>query len=90
MTQFFIKTRQAHTARKLAVKKIGLGRKAHACDKIDESDLKRLKEYGELGSETPQSLQFSIFYNFSRGFGLRGRQDHKLMKMGDIEIKKNI
>ena len=67
---------------------MGLGRKAHACEAIDEEDVKRLKESGELGSDTPHSLQFSLFYNFSRGFGLRGRQDHKLMKLGDIERKR--
>ena len=83
--QMFMKTRQAHTARKLAVKKMGLGRKAHACAAIGEEDVKRLKESGELGSDTPHSLQFSLFYHFSRGFGLRSRQDHKLMKLGEIK-----
>ena len=66
----FMKTRQAHTARKLAVKKMGLGCKAHACETIDEQDVKRLKESGELGSYTRHSLQFSIFYHFSRGFAV--------------------
>ena len=38
--------------------------------------------------DTPQSLQIFVFYYFSRGFGLRGRQEHKQMKFGVVEIKK--
>ena len=53
-------------------------------------DEKKLIEAKQLGFSSPFSLQFSLFYYFTKGFGLRGRQGHRQMKFGDIEIKATV
>ena len=83
----FFKMREALKARKMTLKKAGLGRKAHASEAVTREDEDRLITSGQLGNNSPSSLQFSIFYYFTKGFGLRGRQEHRQLKFGDISLK---
>ena len=64
-----------------------MGRKIGASERIEPEEEIKLTETGEIGIETPRALQFTLFYHFCKGFGLRGRQDHRNMMFGDINIK---
>lgn len=83
----FQRTRDIIKAKKMSLKKQGLGRKANASARLEPTDESRLFSSHQLGSTTPRSLQFSIFYNFSKGFGLRGRDEHRHLCFGDIVVK---
>ena len=87
--KIFHKTRQAINARKVDLKTKGLGRKRLASEPLDDRDQEILVEGGFIGTSNPKSLQFSLFYYFSKGFGTRGRQEHRSLKYGDIQIKKD-
>ena len=83
----FNKTRQVLQAKMKYLKKQGLGRQKRASECITANDEDLLKEKKFLGIETPESLQFSVYYYFSKGFGLRGRDEHRQMKFGDVSVK---
>ena len=83
----FYKTRQVLKARKIKLKKEGLGRKANASKAIEQEDEMKLITTGKLGKDTPGTLQFTLFYYFTKGFGIRGRDEHRQLKFGDINIK---
>lgn len=85
----FLKTREVIKAKMIAAKKEGLGAKALASERIEKEDEQLLISTGQLGDSNPVSLQFSLFYFFTKGFGLRGRQDQRNMKFGDITIGKS-
>ena len=76
----FFKSREAFKAYLKASKKAGLGRKAHAAEPLTEEDQNRLIEAGMLGKDTPWSLQFTVFYHFTKGFGMRGRDEHRQLR----------
>ena len=69
------------------LKKTGLSRKGNASELIDAQDDQRLIEHGQLGDHSPRVLQTTIFYIFGKGFGLRGRDEHRNMRFQDVEIK---
>ena len=81
----FQRTRAAINAKKIQLKKNGLGRKRKACQAISKLEEERLLNSGD---ESPFSLQFTIFYQFTKGFGLRGRDEHRSMRFGDVSVKK--
>ena len=79
----FTRTRASINAKKIHLKKLGLGRKRLAAEPISPDDEEKLL----AGQDTPTELQFSIFYAFTKGFGLRGRDEHRNMRFGDVQVK---
>ena len=83
----FFKMHETLKARKMKLKKDGLGRKAKASEAVTREDEEKLHSSGQLGKDSPSVLQFTIFYFFTKGFGIRGRHEHHQLKFGDISIK---
>ena len=83
----FVKTTKALSDKKQDLKKKGLGRLKHACEAISPEDENKLVETGEISTETAESLQFGLFYFFGKYFALRGRDEHRYLKFGDVEKK---
>ena len=67
---------------------MGLRRKAYAAKCLDAKDVELLKAAGELGDSSPRRLQMTLFYVFGKGFGLRGRDEHRSMHFEDVIIEK--
>ena len=44
-------------------------------------------EKGAMGEETPEAMQFSLFYHFGKMFGFRGRDEQRKLTYGDITLK---
>ncbi len=42
---------------------------------------------GQLGGHNPGALQFTVWYNFGKCFGFHGRDEHRQLKFGDINLK---
>lgn len=85
----FAKANEALTAKKMHLKKQGLGRNSKASDSISKDEEELMFEKGVMGGESAEALQFTIFYYFGKLFGLRGRDEQRKLKYGDIELKKD-
>ena len=83
----FFRLREVIKAKRSILKKNGLGRKAKASEVLDQSDDSKLIEAGQLGDHSPKVLQTTLFYLFGKGFGLRGRDEHRKMNFGDVIIE---
>lgn len=83
----FYRFRELLNAKKTMLKKTGLGRKGNASELIDANDDQKLIDHGQLGDHSPRALLTTIFYTFGKGFGLRGRDEHRNMRFQDVEIK---
>jgi len=46
-------------------------------------------EEGQLGDSSPRILIFSLWYYFTKCFGLRGRTEHRQLLLGDVILKKD-
>jgi hypothetical protein len=46
-------------------------------------------EEGQLGDSSPRTLIFSVWYYFTKCFGLRGRNEHRQLLLGDVVLKKD-
>ena len=44
----------------------------------------------KLGDGTPRSLIFTVWYFFTKCFGLRARDEHRKMTLGDITLHKAV
>ena len=76
----FSKTKEAFKAKLIESKKMGLGRKAKAAKPITAHDETKLLRSEMLSDKSPWALQFSLFYFFTKGFGMRGRDEHRQLK----------
>ena len=76
----FSKTKEAFKAKLIESKKMGLGRKAKAAEPITAHDETKLIKSQMLSDKSPWALQFSLFYFFTKGFGMRGRDEHRQLK----------
>ena len=50
----------------MKLKKAGLGRKSNASHALSVDDEKLMYDKGAMGEETPEAMQFSLFYQFVR------------------------
>ena len=68
---------------------MGMGNKPNKADPITEKDEEKLWNSGALGHHSPKALRNSIWYLTTKCFGLRGRQEARTLKWGDLEIKQD-
>lgn len=78
---------RALTAKKMELKKLGKGNKPNKSMNITPEEEEKMYASGSLGSSSPKSLQFTVFYYFGKMFGLRGRDEARQLKFGDIQLK---
>jgi hypothetical protein len=74
-------------AKKVQLKKMGKGRKGKASKAVTSSEEEILWESGQLGESTPRILEFTLWYFFTKCFGLRGRNKHHQLTFGDVVLK---
>ncbi|VDI15478.1 Hypothetical predicted protein [Mytilus galloprovincialis] len=86
--EFNLSTR-ALSAKKVQLKKLGKGHKPNASKAVSKDEEDLLWEQGQLGDGTPRILIFSLWYYFTKCFGLRGRNEHRQLQLGDILMKKD-
>ncbi|CAC5412335.1 unnamed protein product [Mytilus coruscus] len=86
--EFNLSTR-ALSAKKVKLKKLGKGHKPNASKAVSKDEEDLLWEQGKLGDGTPRILIFSLWYYFTKCFGLRGINEHRQIQLGDILMKKD-
>ncbi|XP_066920125.1 uncharacterized protein KIAA1958-like [Clytia hemisphaerica] len=65
----------------------GMGKRPNKAASLTKAEEEILWECGQLGTESPSSLINTIWWQFSMHFGLRGRQEHHIMKVEDFTWK---
>ncbi|XP_061174899.1 uncharacterized protein KIAA1958 homolog [Saccostrea echinata] len=80
-------TRDALKAKQKNLKKQGKGNKPSKAEAISDEEINILYEKKILGNETPESLMYTLWFNNSIHFGLRGVTEHYNLRWGDIKLK---
>lgn len=85
----FETSREVLQAKRKALKGDGKGNRPNKADYLDDDMINELWECKELGEHTPKSLQNTLFFYFTSGFGFRGCNENKQLKWGDISLKES-
>ncbi|XP_061191553.1 uncharacterized protein LOC133199700 [Saccostrea echinata] len=80
-------TRDALKAKQKNLKKQGKGNKPSKAEAISDEEINILYEKKILGNETPESLLYTLWFNNSIHFGLRGVSEHYNLRWRDIKLK---
>ena len=64
----------------------GLGKKPNASRSLTKQEEEVLWDCGELGSDTPSSLQNTLWFFLGQHLGFRGRQEHYSLKVEHFKI----
>ena len=68
----------------MSLRKDGKGRQANASEPVIKQSENKLYETDQMGMKNPGSLQLSVFYHLGKLFGLRGKDDPRIIKYGDV------
>ena len=85
--QEFRKTRETLVAKQKELKKAGKGNKTKAAHALTDEEVDVLYGKELLGLSSPESLLNTLWLNNTQQFGLRGCQEHRSMKWGDVQPK---
>ena len=85
----FIKCRQVLASRRKQLTKLGKGNKPNATRPLSNEEVDLLYRCGYFGSENPASLQRTVWWQITKHFGHRARDESRQLKFGDIKIEKN-
>jgi hypothetical protein len=83
----FRKTRDTLVAKQKDLKKAGKGNKPNAARNLTDEEVDILFSKNLLGCSNPEALINTIWLNSTVYFGLRGCQEHRDMKWGDIKLQ---
>ena len=83
----FRKTRECLAAKQRELKKEGKGNKPNAARALTDEEVDILYGLNLLGSANGEALLNTVWLNNTQHFGLRGCQEHRDMKWGDVELK---
>ena len=84
--QEFRKTRETLVAKQKELKKAGKGNKSKAARALANDEIDILYGKNLLGLSSPESLLNTLWLNNTQHVGLRGCQEHRDMKWGDIQL----
>ena len=85
-TTLFNMSNQMLAAKKKSLKSKGQGNRPYASRAVTNAEEDTLWVQQQFGYDTPRQLQFTLWYFFTKCFGLRGRDEHRQLKFGDIEL----
>ncbi|XP_068704633.1 uncharacterized protein KIAA1958-like [Montipora foliosa] len=85
--QKFRKTRETLVAKQKELKNVGKGKKTKAAHALTDEEVDVLYGKELLGLSSPESLLNTLWLNNTQQFGLRGCQEHRTMRWGDVQLK---
>ena len=89
-----IRDREFHTSRQVLegkarqLRQSGMGKRPNKARNLTEEE-EVLWNAEKFGPKTPDALTSSMWWLLTQFFGLRGRQEHRGMKMEDFQLCKN-
>ena len=81
------KTRETLVAKQKELKKAGKGNKTKAARALTDEEVDVLHSKELLGVSSPESLLNTLWLNNTQHFGLRGCQEHRSMRCGDVQLQ---
>ena len=85
--QEFRKTKETQVAKQKEFKKGGKGNKTKAARALTDEEVDVLYSKELLGLSSPESLLNTLWLNNTQHFGLRGCQEHRNMRWGDVQLQ---
>ena len=85
----FTGAREALKAKRVDLKKQGMGRKPNKAKPLTWEEEEELYNKGVFGNSTPFTLIFSLWYYLTMCMGLRGRDEQRKLCWGDIQLKRD-
>ena len=76
-------------SRRKQLTKLGKGNKPNATRPLSNEEVDLLYSCGYFGSENPVSLQRTVWWQITKHFGHRARDESRQLKFGDIKIEKD-
>ena len=86
----FVKTRNALSTKQKVLKSFGKGDKPNAARSLTDDELIIMYDKNIMGNAGPGSLINALWWNNCNYFGMRGCQEHRDMRWGDIKLKRRI
>ena len=86
----FAGTREVLKAKQKALKSSRKGNKPNASRSLTDSEVDELYRKGQLGSETPEAMLNTLWFNNTTHFSKRGGKEHRDLCWGDIQLKEDI
>ena len=83
-------TRDVLKAKQKALKSSGKGNKPNVSRSLTGSEVDELYRKGQLGSETPEAMLNTLWFNNGTNFSMRGGKEHRDLCWGDIQLKEDI
>ena len=82
----FQHTNEAMKAKMKALKAHGYGSKPNESDELTDSDIDKLFECGQIGTETPVQVTNILHLSFSLVLGMRGGVEQRNLQWGDMAL----
>lgn len=82
----FHECRTALSSKRIALKKQGLGNRPQRSLGLESREEEKLWQCGVLGKLSGFNLQFTMWYHMTLIMGLRGRDEHRRVKFGDLTL----
>lgn len=86
----FAGTREVLRTKQKALKSSEKGNKPNASRSLTDPEVDELHRKGQLGSETPEAMLNTLWFNNCTHFGMRGGKEHRDLCWGDIQLKEGI
>ena len=81
--------REVCKSKKTMSKNAGKGNRPNRAKSMSVEEEKKMWETGALGTENPDALLRTLWWGFTTGFGLRGRDEHRNLLWKDVELKED-
>ena len=85
----FLNSKKVLEGKARNLRRNGLGKQPNKAKSLTEEEEKILWESGHLGGENPRSLANTMWWLLTQHFGLRGRQEHREMRIEDFSLHKD-
>ncbi|XP_052281975.1 uncharacterized protein KIAA1958-like [Dreissena polymorpha] len=88
--QGFPRFRETLSSKMKKVKKEGKGNKANAAQPIEQHEIQKLYDEGQLGNGSPQAIINSLWFRFTTNFGMRSVEEHYNLRWGDVKLCRDV
>jgi len=85
----FAMSRETLAAKRKQLRSMGKGQKPNASKPITSEEQHRLFNSGQFGDHDPEALIRTVWYFFTLHMGMRGRDEHWKLRLGDMVLKQD-
>ena len=86
----FEKSRTVLKSKLKSLRRQGKGQKPNKAQPLTTDEIEKLWEEKQLGGHSPQSLIRTVWFNNTVYFGWRARDEHRKLRFGDIQFRRDV